>query len=149
LQQDAKERANEEASKLAQTLHQTSNQLRSMAGATDQQGLARTLAEEGASAAEQFATRLENGGVDRLVADARSWARRNPGTFLLGALAAGVVVGRLVRNMSDEGSTEGQAPATGYGSQTLYGGRTDGGSTYAALPETPGATDWGSEGVGS
>jgi hypothetical protein len=100
-----------------------------MAGVTDQQGLARTLAEESASAAEQFANRLEDGGVERLVADARSWARRNPGTFLLGALAAGVVVGRLVRNMPD--------------------GDSDGASTYAALPATRGETDWDAEGFES
>ena len=34
------------------------------------------------------------------MADARSWARRNPGGFLLGAAFAGFVAGRVARNFS-------------------------------------------------
>jgi hypothetical protein len=37
------------------------------------------------------------------MADLRSWARRQPGAFLLGSLAAGFVAGRLVRNLSSDG----------------------------------------------
>ena len=35
-----------------------------------------------------------------LMADARAFARRRPGAFLLGAVTVGFVTGRLVRNLS-------------------------------------------------
>ena len=90
VQSDVRERADAEATKFAGTLHDTSRQLRSMADSTDeQQGFAATLAREGASAAERLANRLDVGGLDGVMADIRSWARRSPGTFLMGAAAAG------------------------------------------------------------
>lgn len=114
VQDDVRVRANEEATKVAQTLHSTSRQLQSMAGATDQQGLAARLTREGANAAEKLATRLDQGGLDAIMADLRSWARRQPGTFLLGALAAGFVTGRLVRNLAGDEQAQ-SAAHTGNG----------------------------------
>jgi hypothetical protein len=50
------------------------------------------------------------------VQDLRSFAARKPGTFLLGALAAGVVTGRLVKGATaDSGSSSTAATGTGYG----------------------------------
>ena len=45
-------------------------------------------------------SRLDQGGVDAVMADARSFARRRPGAFLLGAVTVGFLTGRLVRNLS-------------------------------------------------
>jgi vacuolar-type H+-ATPase subunit H len=108
LQTDLRERANTEATRLAQTLKQTGGQLRRMADATDEQGgMVRSLAQEGASAAERFANRLEQGGIESVLADFRSFARRNPGAFLLGAGLAGFAAGRIVRNAAGEVSLSG------------------------------------------
>jgi len=116
VQNDMRTRANEEAGKVAQTLHSTSRQLQSMAGATDQQDLVARLTREGANAAERIASRLDQGGFDAIMADLRSWARRQPGTFLLGALAAGFVTGRLVRNLAgDEQAQSTSHTSNGYG----------------------------------
>ena len=100
VQDDVRTRANEEATKFAQTLHNTSRQLQSMAGAAGDNGVASSLVREGASATERLATRLDQGGVEALMADARAFARRRPGAFLLGAVTVGFVTGRLVRNLS-------------------------------------------------
>jgi len=99
---DARERANDEAVKVADTLHGTSEQMREMADAPMEQGLASTIVREGANAAERLASRLDEGGVDRVLADVRSFARRSPGAFLFGAAAAGFFAGRIMRNFSSD-----------------------------------------------
>jgi hypothetical protein len=120
VQDDLRTRADEEAGKLARTLHETSDQLRAMSGAGGfESSMPATLAQEGARAAEQLASRLEQ-GADTVLADVRSWARRNPGGFLLGAAVGGFLIGRVVRNLP---SANGRSwSATGNGStpeQTL------------------------------
>ena len=44
-----------------------------------------------------FATRLREGTLDDLVADTRSFARRNPGLFIAAGLVAGFAVARFVK----------------------------------------------------
>jgi len=61
-----------------------------------------------------LATRLDQGGLDAVMADMRSWARRQPGTFLLGAVAAGFVVGRVVRAVKDDGTVDGSDNGDGH-----------------------------------
>jgi hypothetical protein len=100
VQDDVRTRANDEATKFAQTLHATSRQLQSMAGAAGDDGVASSLVREGANATERLASRLDQGGVDAVMADARAFARRRPGAFLLGAVTVGFLTGRLVRNLS-------------------------------------------------
>jgi hypothetical protein len=53
------------------------------------------------------------------VQDLRSFAARKPGTFLLGALAAGVVTGRLVKGATADTTPSGSG--TGYGTSGGYG----------------------------
>ena len=106
VQDDVRERANNEASKFAQTLHDASRQMRTMAdaGSSDQPSLPANLVREGAQATDRLASRIEDGGVDAVLAQVRTWARQNPGGFLLGATVAGFVAGRLARNMSGDGT---------------------------------------------
>ena len=51
----------------------------------------------------------------QLLDDARDFARRKPGTFLLGALAAGVVAGRLFRATADGAAAASLADTGGTG----------------------------------
>jgi hypothetical protein len=108
VMEDTRQRANEQAAKVAETLHQTSTRLRAMADAGQEQdgqgALATTVVREGATAAERLASRLEQGGADALMADVRAWARRRPGSFLLGAAVTGFLAGRVVRNYSSDSS---------------------------------------------
>lgn len=114
VEDDLRTRANEEASRFAQTLHNASSQMESMAqSAGGDDSLASNLVREGAQATRRLASHIDEGGIDRVMADVRSWARRNPGGFLLGAAFAGFVVGRVARNLSSAMSNDG-------GSQQSY-----------------------------
>src|SRR5690242_13023153 len=101
VQDDVRERAGQEAGKVAEALHAASRQLSEMASAGQEQaGVLPAVAREGANASDRIASRLDEGGIDAIFADVRAWARRNPGTFIFGAVAAGFVAGRVVRNAS-------------------------------------------------
>ena len=52
--------------------------------------------------AREVAGRVDQGGIDAVVRDVQGYARRNPGKFLLGALVAGFVVGRVVQHSDTE-----------------------------------------------
>ncbi len=117
VQDDVRQRANEEASKFAETLRSASTQLDSMAqSAGGDDSLAANLVREGAQASRRLATHIDEGGLERVMADVRSWARRNPGGFLLGAAFAGFVAGRVARNLSaamNNGGRSGEYDAYG------------------------------------
>ncbi len=76
---------------LAEELHQMSEHQGESHGAASQ--AAQTLSERG----HRFADYLENREPESVVADLRGSAARRPGGFLLGAVVAGVLTGRLVR----------------------------------------------------
>jgi hypothetical protein len=103
VQDDLRSRADTEATRFAETLHATGQQLSSMASAADGQGLMPTIVRDGAQAVERLANRLDQGGLDAVTGDIRRWARRSPGSFLLGAGALGFLAGRLARNLSRDG----------------------------------------------
>jgi hypothetical protein len=78
------------------------------------------------------------------VQDLRGFAARKPGTFQLGALAAGVVTGRLVKGATADSTpsgTSGRTTGTGYGA-TPYPQASDLSLTAAppVAPVTPVAT---------
>ena len=76
-------------------------------------GMAANLAHEGSARARTLASRLDGREPRDLLDDMRSFARRKPGTFLLGALAAGVVAGRLTRGAKDGASAHTHRPEAG------------------------------------
>lgn len=98
--------------RLASTLRTLGDDLDSMAG-QGSPGLASDLARQVSSHARSLGSHLESREPRDLLDDMRGFARRRPGTFLLGALAAGVVVGRLAR-----GTADGIAAAEAAGSGT-------------------------------
>jgi gas vesicle protein len=89
------EQSRTQLSRLAETLQSYGEDLEKMAAQSD--GPASGLAQEAAERTRGLASHLQNREPSDLVDDLRSFARRRPGTFLLGALAAGVVAGRLTR----------------------------------------------------
>lgn len=64
-------------------------------------GMAQDLARQVADRAHELGSRIDGREPTELLDEVRSFARRRPGTFLLGALAAGVVAGRLTRGAKD------------------------------------------------
>jgi hypothetical protein len=101
LAEEARSQVANEASRhhrnAAASLHSLGDELTSMAQHSDQPGLASELASQGGRRAHDLASWLDQREPGDLLDDVRNFARQRPGTFLLGALAAGVVAGRLTR----------------------------------------------------
>jgi len=85
----------------AQRLHTLADELRHMAGRGDQGSPAGGLARQAADRAGECAEWLERAQPGDLLEEVRGFAARRPGTFLLGAAVAGLVVGRLTRGAVD------------------------------------------------
>jgi len=87
--------------KAAQGLSSLATELRGLADGTSQgaPGPARDLLHQASGMVEQFAGKLQNREPAELLDEVRMFARRRPGMFLLGAAAAGVVLGRLTSGM--------------------------------------------------
>ena len=85
-------------------------------GRTEDAGPLGDYARQAAQTVSHVANRVEDRGFDGIVEDVQRFARRRPGTFLLGAAVAGFGIGRLLRAgaMSSAGSTWAQ-PDTGSG----------------------------------
>jgi hypothetical protein len=89
--------------RLSQTLRTLGDDLEQMASQQPgpESGMAVDLAREVSERVRSFGSHLEGREPGQLLDEARDFARRRPGTFLLGALAAGVVAGRLFRATAD------------------------------------------------
>jgi hypothetical protein len=85
--------------KAAKSLHQLAGQLERMAEQTDSPGVAVDVARQVSDRTRSVADWLEHREPGDLLDEVRRFARRRPGTFLLGAAAAGVLVGRLTRGV--------------------------------------------------
>jgi hypothetical protein len=83
----------------AEGLSHLSDQFSAMAdNCSEPDGLPAQMSRRVGDGLGQAARKLDEQGIDGMTADIRRYAARNPGPFLLGAAAAGFVVGRIVRN---------------------------------------------------
>jgi len=92
----------------ARQLHAVAGELREMADKGGRSGLATEVAQQAAERLHGTASWLEQREPADLVQAVRDFARRRPGTFLLGAAVAGLVAGRLTRGMTDAARSAGQ-----------------------------------------
>jgi hypothetical protein len=115
LLDDAKTQLHEQSrsqrDRLVQTLGTLGDDLDRMAGQADS-GLAGELVQKASERVRGISSRIDGREPAELLEEVRDFARRKPGTFLLGALAAGVVAGRFARGAqkahgSDELGTTG------------------------------------------
>ena len=109
LTDDARSQAAQQAGnateKLSTTVRSLAAEVRDMSqGKGDASGTLAGLAAQLADRGEQIADHISAQGPAGLVQDLRSFASRRPGTFLLGALAAGMVTGRLVKGATGQPS---------------------------------------------
>jgi hypothetical protein len=118
-------KAAEESQRLGATIGDLGQQLRTMADA-GQPGLARDLVQQAAGQVQQMAQRMEQGGLERMLSDARRVARNRPGTFLLGAAAAGFVAARVARSADTTALKEAATPDHGNGANGHGNGYGDG-----------------------
>jgi len=105
--------ANEQGQRFAATLRDVSSQLHGMAsGTTAPSGMLADVTEQAASSAHQLASSLDDRGVQGVIDDVKRFARRRPGVFIAGAVAAGIVTGRLIRSLDTGAVMEAAKPAT-------------------------------------
>lgn len=123
--------------RVSDLLREISDELEQMAERSDKNGVASDLVRQVAMRTRDARGYLDGGGD--LVGDVRRFARRRPGTFLLGALAAGVLAGRATRAAaaarkqgeskesdndtfySESYPSSGLSQTTGYSQATGYG----------------------------
>jgi gas vesicle protein len=131
---ELREHGQAQTSRVAANMQNLSQQLTALAeGRTSEAGgLADYVGQSGEKIGE-YARRLQDGGVDSMVGDARGFARRRPGLFLLGAVAAGFAAGRLIRGAQAAGGGSGDS-----GGQPELGA---GAALPAELPSAPDVND--------
>ena len=109
----ATEQAGNATQKLSETVRSLVGEVRDLSqGRADSSGTVAGIAQQLADKGEQLAEYLSSQGPDGLLQDLRGFAARKPGTFLLGALAAGVATGRVVKGATAASSSTSSAPAT-------------------------------------
>jgi hypothetical protein len=110
--------------KAAEGIRTISSQLHSMAEAPEEQGVASDLIRQAAQRSESVASWIENKEPGDLLGDVQRFARNRPGTFLLLAAGAGILVGRLGRGLqagapASRGSAAPQTLASGQTGRTV------------------------------
>ncbi|MGW4502359.1 hypothetical protein ACWENR_27600 [Micromonospora sp. NPDC004336] len=98
-----RDQAHNQQRRAAEGLRGIGRELDSMAERSDDSGMAAQLVRRAADAAQQAAGWLDEREPGAVFDEVRSYARRHPGTFLTGAAVAGMLVGRLTRNLTASG----------------------------------------------
>ena len=95
---DVRTQADDQASRAAQGLRDLSTRAQALAeGRTQEAGNLGGMVESIGRQADDFAQRLETGGVQGLLDDTARFGRKRPMAFLALAVGAGFVAGRLLR----------------------------------------------------
>jgi hypothetical protein len=100
------EQSRTQRDRLVNTLRTFSDDLEQMASQGGRSGMATDVARQVAERTRDLSTRLDGREPADILDDVRSFARRKPGMFLFGAVAAGVAAGRLSRGAKDAQSNE-------------------------------------------
>ncbi|MER7330983.1 MULTISPECIES: hypothetical protein [unclassified Micromonospora] len=98
-----RDQAQAQQRRAADGLRGIGRELGSMAERSEDSGMAAQMVRRAADAAQQAAGWLDEREPGAVVDEVRSYARRHPGTFLAGAAVAGMLVGRLTRNLTASG----------------------------------------------
>jgi hypothetical protein len=134
-----KDQAISQQHKAAHGLTSLAQELRGLADGSSEgaPGPARDLLQQASGMVENFAGKLQNREPADLLDEVRGFARRKPGTFLIGAALLGVAAGRLTSGMkaahSDSGSSGGRQGMTGTGYSSNY---VDPAPTYSGYADT-------------
>lgn len=103
--------SHEQAGRVAAGAHDLAGQLHALAsgqGGTD--GTVAHFAHEAADRVDALAERFDREGLDGVTREVKQFARRRPGTYLLGAFAVGIAAGRLFRNADSSALAEAARP---------------------------------------
>ncbi|MFI7603727.1 hypothetical protein ACIBTV_01220 [Micromonospora sp. NPDC049366] len=103
-----RDQARSQKHRAAEGLRGIGRELGDMAGGSDDSGLAGEAVRRASDAVQRAAGWLDEREPADLLHDVRGYARKHPGTFLAGAAVAGLLVGRLTRNMASNGNGNGK-----------------------------------------
>ncbi|MFD5830305.1 hypothetical protein [Lentzea sp. NPDC060358] len=140
--------AEQQATRVSKQLGRIADELGGMAGNAPPDSLSAGAIQGVADTSRQAARFLDERGAQGLLDSARDYARRKPGTFLLGAAVAGFLVGRVAKSVTGGNQGE-QRPQGGGGVVPVAAERPDPapdrGADYATgpgygAPLTPSAT---------
>jgi len=111
--EQARQQADTQTQRAAESLQTLSQQFRALAeGRQEESGEARKYLEWFADRAGEMAQNIQSRGLDGLVADIKSFARRRPGVFLAGAAATGFLASRVAKSARGaQTEQEGFSPA--------------------------------------
>lgn len=98
--------AEEQATRVSKQLGRIADELGDMAGNAPSGSMSAGAIRSAADTSRQAARFLDERGAQGLLDSARDYARRKPGTFLLGAAVAGFLVGRVAKSAT--GGEQGQ-----------------------------------------
>jgi len=107
------EQAKSQQQRAAGGIRSIGEELRGMAQGSTESGTATELVRQASDKLTDLAGWLENREPGAVLQEVREYARRKPGTFLLGAVALGVVAGRATRNLADPSTARTSSPTTG------------------------------------
>jgi hypothetical protein len=111
-QQELRDQAGMQQKRAADGLRMLGDQLRAMTDKSGQPGMAADLVGDASDRAHRAAEWLEHREPGQVVEEVRNFARSHPGAFLVGAAVAGVLAGRLTRNLGQSDGHGGE-PAAG------------------------------------
>jgi hypothetical protein len=107
--------AEEQARRVSRQIDRIADELGTMADGSGPDSLTAGTLRQVADTGRQAARYLDERGARGLLESAQDFARRKPGTFLIGAAVAGFLVARAAKSM---GSAEQPQPQRGYTDQT-------------------------------
>jgi hypothetical protein len=137
---EAREQMHNQAGQQQQTLisnlRSVSEELGGMTVGGDQAGIAHDLVGRAGDHAHALAEWLDGRQPGELLDELRAFARRRPGTFLIGAMLAGVLAGRLTRGVVATHADGPPAQDTHPGPATHNPMTGNSGSDVAARPQS-------------
>jgi hypothetical protein len=110
VRQQVGEQSSTQRDRIAEFLRQAGQELSQMAGSSQASGTATNLVRQAGDRASAWGDTLSAHEPAELLDQVRSYARRKPGTFLLGALAAGLLAGRVTRGATAASSRTSDTP---------------------------------------
>jgi hypothetical protein len=116
----AKDQAGAQKSRAVQGLRSLGDEIDQMAQQGGQSGMATEVARQVSARTRDLADYIDRHEPADLLEEVRSYARRRPVVFLTGAALAGVLAGRLTRNLASKEDSSKQL--SGGSRQGLYGG---------------------------
>lgn len=135
LRSEVAEQASGQQGQAAGALHSIAKELRAMADSEHgDRGTATGIAQQAADRTEGIASWIADREPADLLDEARSYARRKPGTFLLTAAVAGFLGARLMRGLQSDSTDNKDAASGGTPGTTADGAPADRFRTEPSAP---------------